>query len=90
MTKIELKNKLKSIDYPEGYYSLNGEGNFGLTYDDKTFGQWHVYILDDRGGRFQEKIFNDESSTCEYMYEQVSYYADGRKRDEEIRKKSTR
>ena len=89
MNKIELKNKLKSLDYPESYYSLNGEGNFGLTYDDHIFGQWHVYILDDRGGKFNEKIFNDESAACEFMYEQVSYYAAGRKRDEEIIKKST-
>ena len=68
----ELEIKLKEYKIPEWYYNTKGKGM-----DDERYniindnGKWSVYY-GKKGQRSNEKIFDNESDACEYMYDKLT------------------
>ena len=71
MTKSELKNILEQALIIPAAYSLDG-GNPNESYvlSHEPNGQWAVYYSE-RGSRNDLRLFDSESSACEYFLNQV-------------------
>ncbi len=64
----DLKNRLIEMQINPLYYSLNE----GLKSDSLIlsiyYNKWEVFYMDERGGRHDEIIFNNENDACVYIY----------------------
>ena len=72
MNVDDLKNKIEVLRYNKNYYSLHGEDVFGVNLIRNSPDTWTFYNLDQRGEWHDVKIFNDEFSACNHMYEVIS------------------
>jgi hypothetical protein len=68
MNVDDLKNRLIEMQINPLYYSLDG----GLKSDSLIlniyYNKWEVFYMDERGGKHDELIFNNENEACMYIY----------------------
>lgn len=71
MNIFDLQNELNKLGIPKSWYSINE----GLKSDahilQEIYGKWHYYYFDERGNRENEKIFENESQACDYIYKKL-------------------
>lgn len=74
MNKKSLKNKLDSLNINPNFYSLNGEIIEDACIFMENYDKWIVFYFE-RGQRFFEKTFKDESVACKYLLELVKKHS---------------
>jgi len=70
----DLKRNLDENNVPRNSYSLNGELPMGSGYVlDFVYGKWIVFLFD-RGGRYGESEYDNESDACLRIYNALLAY----------------
>lgn len=73
MTLEQLKKKLIDSKVPENWYSLDE----GLKPDSliiyKNYSRWEFFYLDEKGDKYDYKVFSDERDACEHLWEKMKY-----------------
>jgi hypothetical protein len=71
MDAQELKRKLKNLNIPEDWYSIDG----GLKPDayilENIYGRWVFYYFDEKGNRQNERKFDSERKACLYLFDKI-------------------
>ena len=74
MDRKTVKKKLDQLGVPRRRYSLNGKNLDDRVIISKSNNKWYVYYTE-RGERFNEKYFYDESEACIYFLDSVKRHA---------------
>jgi len=69
MLKTELINRLNELYIRPTAYSLEGDLLWDRIIMFNSYNDWHVFYLDERGNRNEEKIFHSESEACDYIFD---------------------
>lgn len=76
MTIADLNQIFVSNDVPTGCYSFSGPGGGDTYVLESENGQWLLYY-NDRGQRYEQQEFADESIACEAMLKAVARLVKG-------------
>ena len=76
MNLAELKNKLALHNVPERWYSLDDDLMPDACILFKNYSKWEFFYLDEKGDRYDFRIFVDESDAFDYFWKKMEYQLD--------------